>query len=116
MRVIGLMSGTSVDGIDAALVEVAGAGYNLSVDLVASHTWRYPAGLRQAILELCGGDAITMETLAQLDDAICPSVCPGGPGVNGPGGSRGSDCLPWPNGFSSSGPAPIPDPAAGAST
>jgi len=70
MRVIGLMSGTSVDGIDAALVEVAGAGYNLSVDLVASHTWRYPAGLRQAILELCGGDAITMETLAQLDDAV----------------------------------------------
>ena len=41
-RVIGLISGTSVDGIDAALVDISGSGYDLQVHLLAGATYAYP--------------------------------------------------------------------------
>ncbi|NER49854.1 MAG: anhydro-N-acetylmuramic acid kinase [Symploca sp. SIO1A3] len=69
-RVIGLISGTSVDGIDAALVEIAGTDVDLKVELVASATYPYPKTLREQILEVCAGKAISMVELATLDDAI----------------------------------------------
>jgi anhydro-N-acetylmuramic acid kinase len=70
MRVIGLMSGTSVDGIDAALVELSGTTLNLQVKLLAGATYPYPAELRSQILAVCGGAKLSMRELAELDDAI----------------------------------------------
>ncbi|WP_035994596.1 anhydro-N-acetylmuramic acid kinase [Leptolyngbya sp. KIOST-1] len=70
MRVIGLISGTSVDGIDAALVDVGGQGYELSLSLLDGLTWPYPTELQQQILALCAGEAVDLETLARLDDAV----------------------------------------------
>jgi len=69
-RVIGLISGTSVDGIDAALVDIAGSESDLSVELLAGATYPYPEKLRSQILTLCAGGSISMAELAQLDDAI----------------------------------------------
>ncbi|MEG4114933.1 MULTISPECIES: anhydro-N-acetylmuramic acid kinase [unclassified Microcoleus] len=69
-RVIGLISGTSVDGIDAALVDVLGSQTDLKVQLVAGKTFPYPANLRSQILSVCSGSALSMAELAQLDDAI----------------------------------------------
>jgi anhydro-N-acetylmuramic acid kinase len=69
-RVIGLMSGTSVDGIDAALVEISGTDLDLKIELVAGETYAYPAELQEQILELCSGAAISMAELAEVDDAI----------------------------------------------
>jgi anhydro-N-acetylmuramic acid kinase len=69
-RVIGLMSGTSVDGIDAALVEISGAEADLSATLIAADTYAYEPSLRQQILEVCSGQPLSIEQLAQLDDAI----------------------------------------------
>ncbi|MGL5083214.1 MAG: anhydro-N-acetylmuramic acid kinase [Microcoleaceae cyanobacterium] len=69
-RVVGLMSGTSVDGIDAALVEITGLGSDLQVNLLAGETYSYPDQLRGQILNLCGGQAISCAELAALDDAI----------------------------------------------
>jgi anhydro-N-acetylmuramic acid kinase len=66
MKVIGLMSGTSVDGIDAALVEINGT----QVELLAGATYPYPAELRDRILAVCGGAPLSMQEFAQLDDAI----------------------------------------------
>jgi anhydro-N-acetylmuramic acid kinase len=48
MRVIGIMSGTSLDGVDAAVVDIE-AG---RVHTVAFHTTPYPTSLRRAILEV----------------------------------------------------------------
>ncbi|WP_422596601.1 anhydro-N-acetylmuramic acid kinase [Anabaena catenula] len=69
-RVIGLMSGTSVDGIDAALVEICGTDLDLKIELVAGETYSYPAELQEKILAICAGAAISMAELAELDDAI----------------------------------------------
>jgi anhydro-N-acetylmuramic acid kinase len=68
--VIGLISGTSVDGIDAALVELSGSTLDLQVKLLAGATYPYPAALREQILAVCGGAALSMAELAALDDAI----------------------------------------------
>ncbi|MBV9385567.1 MAG: anhydro-N-acetylmuramic acid kinase [Chroococcidiopsidaceae cyanobacterium CP_BM_ER_R8_30] len=69
-RVIGLISGTSVDGIDAALIDVVGTDWDLKVELLAGATYPYPSDLRQQILAVCGGAALSMAELAELDDAI----------------------------------------------
>ena len=70
MKVIGLISGTSVDGIDAVLIEVSGRETDLQVNLLAGETYIYPEELRTKILTICGGEAISMLELAVLDDAI----------------------------------------------
>jgi anhydro-N-acetylmuramic acid kinase len=69
-RVIGLISGTSVDGIDAALVEISGTDVDLKAQLLAGATYPYPDALREQILAVCGGAALSMAQLAELDDAI----------------------------------------------
>ncbi len=70
MIVIGLMSGTSVDGIDAALVEIRGTEIDLEVNFLAGETFAYPEDLRTRILAVCGGKALNIAELAELDDAI----------------------------------------------
>jgi anhydro-N-acetylmuramic acid kinase len=70
MKVIGLMSGTSVDGIDAALVEITGTTLDLRVELLAGATYPYPDQIRSQILAVCGGEKLSMLALAELDDAI----------------------------------------------
>jgi anhydro-N-acetylmuramic acid kinase len=60
MRVAGLMSGTSADGIDVAIVDIAGG----KVRLLAFEVFPYPRALREEILRLCRPES------ARLDD-IC---------------------------------------------
>ena len=69
-RVIGLMSGTSVDGIDAALVEITGSDVNVQVRLLSGATYPYPTELREQILEVCEGGKLSIADLTALDDAI----------------------------------------------
>ena len=51
-KIIGLMSGTSVDGIDAALVEVCGDGTRSETQLLGFGFTPFPEDLRREILEL----------------------------------------------------------------
>jgi len=50
MKVVGLMSGTSGDGVDAALVEITGRGRSLKARTLAAETHPYPRSLQQRIL------------------------------------------------------------------
>lgn len=59
---IGLMSGTSLDGVDAALVEFGGD----TPSCVAAHTEPYPSSLRDALLELCQPQA-NLDRMMLLD-------------------------------------------------
>jgi anhydro-N-acetylmuramic acid kinase len=52
------MSGTSVDGIDAALVEVAGSGSTLGAQLQHFVTVPFPIEIRQRILNLCESGSV----------------------------------------------------------
>lgn len=70
MKVLGLMSGTSVDGVDAALVEISGRGTHLAVSLLAAETYPYPPWLQSEILAVCAGKPLTIEEFCELDDAI----------------------------------------------
>lgn len=63
MRVIGLMSGTSADGVDAAIVDIDESPRTV-VRLLAFEVFAYPPALRSKILELCQPE------MSRLDD-IC---------------------------------------------
>ncbi len=67
---IGLMSGTSVDGIDAALVEIQGSGLAIELRLLAGETYPYSAATQAQILALCHGEPLAAPAIARLDDAI----------------------------------------------
>ncbi len=60
---LGLMSGTSLDGIDAALVEIDGP----SVTLVAARETPWPEPLRTSLLELRESPQLSLQTLGELD-------------------------------------------------
>lgn len=60
---IGLMSGTSADGIDAALVDFT----DNKPTLIATHYTPYHPALREKILALCNPGANEIERLGELD-------------------------------------------------
>ncbi len=66
MLVAGLMSGTSVDGIDVALVEIAGEGFGMRVETRAFHEQAYPTGVRKAILAVSNAQTHTSH-ISQLN-------------------------------------------------
>jgi anhydro-N-acetylmuramic acid kinase len=70
---IGLMSGTSVDGIDAALVVIAGDDRDLRVELRNGCTYPYPPTLRDRILAACSGKPLAASEFAELNDEIAAS-------------------------------------------
>jgi len=59
--VVGLMSGTSADGIDAALAHISGSGDSIEARLVAFRTTPYEPAIRKRILALFSPDAPAVE-------------------------------------------------------
>lgn len=70
MHVVGLMSGTSADGIDAALVEILGPPEQPRVNLLAGHTYAFDPALQQTIWSVAAGEPLPIQALADLDDGI----------------------------------------------
>ena len=67
MLVTGLMSGTSADGIDVALVEITGLGWKTRVRLQAFQTVPYPPPVRRRILEIAGGSPVSVAEISQMN-------------------------------------------------
>ncbi|WP_422658384.1 anhydro-N-acetylmuramic acid kinase [Paenibacillus sp. EC2-1] len=51
--IIGLMSGTSLDGIDAAIVRITGSGLQSQVELLYYYNTPYDASIREQLKALC---------------------------------------------------------------
>lgn len=65
-RYIGVMSGTSLDGVDVVLVAID----SHMVAQQASITWPIPLEIKQAVLDICQGQALTLSALGQLDSRL----------------------------------------------
>ena len=82
LRVIGLMSGTSADGMDAALVDITGYGLSTKVTTLGFVSVPYPEKVRNEILRLASGTAggshdlcLFSFLLGQLSLDACRAVC-----------------------------------------
>jgi len=54
---VGLISGTSADGVDAAVVRVKGTGPSLALEVLNARTVDYPAALKERVLAAAGAPA-----------------------------------------------------------
>ncbi|MGH9523295.1 MAG: anhydro-N-acetylmuramic acid kinase [Terriglobales bacterium] len=67
MIVAGIMSGTSADGIDVAIVRLMGRGFRTRLELLAQHHADYPATVRRAVLAAMNARAAKVADLARLN-------------------------------------------------
>ena len=80
--VIGLMSGTSADGIDAALTRIAGWGTSTEVELLSFLFTPFPPAVREKILSVAGGEPVGAAELCRLNVLLgtlygeaCQALC-----------------------------------------
>jgi len=67
MIVAGVMSGTSADGIDVALVRILGRARSLRLRLQAHEHFDYPKPVRQAVLAAMNASSASVADLARLN-------------------------------------------------
>lgn len=67
MIVAGVMSGTSADGIDVALVRIFGRGQGLRLRLLAHRNFPYSNAVRQAVLSAMDASSAQVADLARLN-------------------------------------------------
>src|SRR5579859_6932756 len=67
MLVLGLMSGTSADGIDVALASISGAPPHLHAKLIGHTSSKFPPALRKDILRVAEQHPIAAGELSQLN-------------------------------------------------
>lgn len=65
--VIGLMSGTSVDGIDAALVRIRGGGPGVRIELVKFGTYPFAPAAREAIFPLFRPESARVDQICRMN-------------------------------------------------
>jgi anhydro-N-acetylmuramic acid kinase len=65
--IIGLMSGTSVDGIDAVLIRVQGNGRNTKLEEIEFETYPFPAGFKEYVLKNSIADTANLEDICRLN-------------------------------------------------
>jgi len=68
--VAGLMSGTSADGIDAAMVEIRGGGTKSTIRCIAFETYPYPHGFKEFLLKNSNAKTAKLDEIARLDMLI----------------------------------------------
>jgi anhydro-N-acetylmuramic acid kinase len=65
--VAGVMSGTSADGVDVAVVSIQGRGSYLSFDLLLHDHSEYPSAIRQAVLAAMNASRTSVAELSRLN-------------------------------------------------
>jgi anhydro-N-acetylmuramic acid kinase len=79
---VGLMSGTSMDGVDAALVRMSVDPLHPRPELAGFVSAPYPDELRESLSDLAAGSQVTAEDIAMLHSSVaiafaaaCFAVC-----------------------------------------
>ncbi len=67
MIVAGVMSGTSADGINVALVRIQGRGFRSRLELLSHYEFPYAAEVRRAVLQAMNSTAARVADLARLN-------------------------------------------------
>jgi anhydro-N-acetylmuramic acid kinase len=67
MIVAGVMSGTSADAINVALVRIQGRGFRSRLELLAHYEFPYPPEVRRAVLQAMNARAARVADLARLN-------------------------------------------------
>lgn len=65
--VIGIMSGTSVDGIDTALVKIKGRGVNTKVELIEFENYAFSKAIREKIFELFNPNTSSVDKICHMN-------------------------------------------------
>ncbi|MFY8035686.1 MAG: anhydro-N-acetylmuramic acid kinase [Cyclobacteriaceae bacterium] len=68
--IIGLMSGTSLDGLDVALCKFRGHGLDTKVQLIAFETFSYDAAFKQEIKSVFAKEVVSLEKVCLLNPWI----------------------------------------------
>ncbi len=66
MIVAGVMSGTSADGINVALVRIQGRGFRSRFELLAHYEFPYPVNVRRAVLATMNAGSASVRDLSRL--------------------------------------------------
>jgi anhydro-N-acetylmuramic acid kinase len=67
LKIIGLMSGTSCDGVDLALIEISGSGMKTNFRLLATSQQDYSDKQRRNLLSLLEQQEVSLKTLSQMN-------------------------------------------------
>jgi len=68
--IIGLMSGTSLDGLDIALCKINGFGKLTKVQLLAFETVSYPDDFKKQIKKICFVKDVDLEQICIINKAL----------------------------------------------
>jgi anhydro-N-acetylmuramic acid kinase len=65
--VIGLISGTSADGVSAVAIEIRGSGIKTEIQILAFETYKYPLPLRREVFKLFRPETSTVDKICDMN-------------------------------------------------
>jgi anhydro-N-acetylmuramic acid kinase len=74
---VGLMSGTSMDGVDAALVRLGAKATDTGIELLAFSSAPYPDELKEGLMEVAFGEQTSAENISKLHTSVAVSFSHG---------------------------------------
>jgi len=69
-RIVGLISGTSADGVTVVVAEIGNCSVDIKVDLIRHKTYEYPSELREDVFKLFSPDTANVEDICKMNFAL----------------------------------------------
>jgi anhydro-N-acetylmuramic acid kinase len=66
-RIIGLISGTSADGVSTVAAEIGGSGTGTEIEILGYETYPYPPGLKRDIFRLFSPETSTVDLVCRMN-------------------------------------------------